>query len=112
MCCKDRFDRGLHGCESCGGGVARGHGYARLKNNDAFGVDEAGGDFGSADVNAKRKCASRVHSEVRRSRTRFCQSKQAPPPSLRAARLSPLMEHYSIPSRCCISSRVYLLVSG
>ncbi len=50
---KDCFDGGLYGGESFGGGAVRGHWYAGVKEDFAFGVDEAGGDFSAADVNAE-----------------------------------------------------------
>jgi hypothetical protein len=50
---KDSFDGGLHGRESFGGGAVRRHWYSGVKKDFAFGVDEAGGDFGAADVDAE-----------------------------------------------------------
>jgi hypothetical protein len=50
---KDSFDGGLDGGETCGGGAVRGYWYAGVKKYFAFGVDEASGDFGAADVDAE-----------------------------------------------------------
>ena len=61
---KDRFDGGLHGSESFGGGAVRGHWYAGVKKDFAFDVDEAGGDFGAADVDAEGEWDGCGHFEA------------------------------------------------
>jgi hypothetical protein len=50
---EDSFDGGLYGGEPFGGGAVRGHWHAGMKKDFAFCIDEAGGDFGAADVDAE-----------------------------------------------------------
>jgi len=47
-----RVDRGLQGGETRGGIFAGGHGHASLIQNFALRIDQAGGDFCAADIDA------------------------------------------------------------
>jgi hypothetical protein len=63
---KDSFDGGLDCGEGYGGGAVRGHWYARMKKDFAFGVDETCGDFGAAYVDAEGEWDGCDHLEASR----------------------------------------------